>query len=264
MEKREGARKRNKCLLFAFFTLRRTTSFFSFFSPSHHFILRIFSSSLSSFHSFWFWYGRLLLFNGPDFLVPHWSDLSVHSDSCAAEVELVTLIQEQTPLYKLRADPLTSFSGTKNIFQSLFVLLSCNFSSATRNLSLHSLSTYHHNPLSLTLLRMTCHFSIRKVTHRILHFLIHSTTLILIFLNIDISRHFSSTGYENNDWFISTPVLDPNEPIDLSPEFISETLSYFILSAERLSQMTKTYNDIEVVTRLLEEVSTLKYDHMLV
>ena len=52
----------------------------------------------------------------------HWSDLSVHPDSCS-EVELVTLIQEQTPLYKLRADPLTSFSGISSLQSSLFVLI---------------------------------------------------------------------------------------------------------------------------------------------
>lgn len=158
--KREGARKRNKCLLFAFFTLRRTTSFFSFFSPSHHFILRIFfiSSFLflfffpSSFHSFWFWYGRLVLFNGPDLLVPHWSDLSVHSDSCATEVELVTLIQEQTPLYKLRADPLTSFSGTKNIFfnRSLFSSLPTSHLQPETCLFIHFLPTTSIRFLSLS------------------------------------------------------------------------------------------------------------------
>jgi hypothetical protein len=47
--------------------------------------------------------------------------------------------------------------------------------------------------------------------------------------------------------------LDPEIPLDLTPELIEETLKYFILSAERLSQMTKTYNDIDAVTRLLEE-----------
>lgn len=64
-----------------------------------------------------------------------------------------------------------------------------------------------------------------------------------------------SSGYDHSDWFISVPVLDPNTPIDLSDEFIGSTLDYFLLSSERLSQMTKTYNDIDAVTRLLEEVS---------
>ncbi|CAG2114048.1 unnamed protein product, partial [Medioppia subpectinata] len=61
------------------------------------------------------------------------------------------------------------------------------------------------------------------------------------------------TGYDNNDWYIKTPVIDSDTVVDLSPETLSETLKYFVLSAERLSQMTKTYNDIEVVTKLLRE-----------
>ena len=64
---------------------------------------------------------------------------------------------------------------------------------------------------------------------------------------------FFFAGNENKDWFISTPVLNPNEPSELTTEFISETLKYFLLSAERLSQMTKTYDDINAVTNLLEE-----------
>ncbi|XP_011630004.1 trafficking kinesin-binding protein milt isoform X1 [Pogonomyrmex barbatus] len=61
-------------------------------------------------------------------------------------------------------------------------------------------------------------------------------------------------GYENADWFIPAPVLK-SEDVDLklSPDQIRETLNYFILCSNRVSQMTKTYNDIEAVTRLLEE-----------
>lgn len=36
---------------------------------------------------------------------------------------------------------------------------------------------------------------------------------------------------------------------------IKINLSFLVLCADRLSQMTKTYNDIDAVTRLLEEVS---------
>ncbi|XP_055946917.1 trafficking kinesin-binding protein 1-like isoform X3 [Argiope bruennichi] len=60
-------------------------------------------------------------------------------------------------------------------------------------------------------------------------------------------------GYENEDWYIQTPVLSPDTDIPLSPEVVEETLKYFVLCADRLSQMTKTYNDIDAVTRLLEE-----------
>ncbi|XP_019636472.1 PREDICTED: trafficking kinesin-binding protein 1-like isoform X9 [Branchiostoma belcheri] len=59
-------------------------------------------------------------------------------------------------------------------------------------------------------------------------------------------------GYENKDW-LESPVLPPDTPVDLSPEQAEETLKYFALCSDRVAQMTKTYNDIEAVTRLLEE-----------
>ena len=89
---------------------------------------------------------------------------------------------------------------------------------------------------------------------------------LLVFILPTQSRHiyreniifffflYTCTGYENQDWFISVPVLDPNQEIDLTPELIKETLNYFIISSERLSQMTRTYHDIDAVTRLLQEV----------
>ncbi|XP_011505955.1 PREDICTED: trafficking kinesin-binding protein milt isoform X2 [Ceratosolen solmsi marchali] len=61
-------------------------------------------------------------------------------------------------------------------------------------------------------------------------------------------------GYENTDWFIpTTNIVQSEENLQLSPDQIRETLNYFILCSDRVSQMTKTYNDIEAVTRLLEE-----------
>ncbi|XP_031848218.1 trafficking kinesin-binding protein milt isoform X2 [Nomia melanderi] len=61
-------------------------------------------------------------------------------------------------------------------------------------------------------------------------------------------------GYENSDWFIPSPALKTvDTDLKLSPDQIRETLNYFILCSSRVSQMTKTYNDIEAVTRLLEE-----------
>ncbi|XP_076162683.1 trafficking kinesin-binding protein milt isoform X2 [Ptiloglossa arizonensis] len=61
-------------------------------------------------------------------------------------------------------------------------------------------------------------------------------------------------GYENADWFIPSPALKSvDADLKLSPDQIRETLNYFILCSNRVSQMTKTYNDIEAVTRLLEE-----------
>jgi len=52
---------------------------------------------------------------------------------------------------------------------------------------------------------------------------------------------------------IKTPLLDKAYQLDLSPEFIFETLKYFIDCGERLTQMTRTYDDIDATTRLLEE-----------
>uniref|UniRef100_A0A672Z5A7 Trafficking protein, kinesin binding 1a n=1 Tax=Sphaeramia orbicularis TaxID=375764 RepID=A0A672Z5A7_9TELE len=49
-------------------------------------------------------------------------------------------------------------------------------------------------------------------------------------------------GYDHDDWLL-----------DLTTEQIEETLKYFLLCADRVGQMTKTYNDIDAVTRLLEE-----------
>ncbi|XP_059124905.1 trafficking kinesin-binding protein 1 isoform X2 [Peromyscus eremicus] len=59
-------------------------------------------------------------------------------------------------------------------------------------------------------------------------------------------------GYDHDDW-LHTPLLSPDANIDLTTEQIEETLKYFLLCAERVGQMTKTYNDIDAVTRLLEE-----------
>uniref|UniRef100_A0A6I8NNT9 Trafficking kinesin protein 1 n=2 Tax=Ornithorhynchus anatinus TaxID=9258 RepID=A0A6I8NNT9_ORNAN len=59
-------------------------------------------------------------------------------------------------------------------------------------------------------------------------------------------------GYDHDDW-LHTPLISPDATIDLTTEQIEETLKYFLLCAERVGQMTKTYNDIDAVTRLLEE-----------
>uniref|UniRef100_A0A3Q2C7I5 Trafficking kinesin protein 1 n=1 Tax=Cyprinodon variegatus TaxID=28743 RepID=A0A3Q2C7I5_CYPVA len=59
-------------------------------------------------------------------------------------------------------------------------------------------------------------------------------------------------GYDNDDW-LHTPLVAPDARLDLTTEQIEETLKYFLLCADRVGQMTKTYNDIDAVTRLLEE-----------
>ncbi|XP_045071491.1 trafficking kinesin-binding protein 2 isoform X2 [Coregonus clupeaformis] len=61
--------------------------------------------------------------------------------------------------------------------------------------------------------------------------------------------------YDSQDWVIS-PSCSPEEepcPTAISPMLAQETFRYMILSADRVEQMTKTYNDIEVVTHLLAE-----------
>uniref|UniRef100_A0A671MDX1 Trafficking kinesin-binding protein 1-like n=1 Tax=Sinocyclocheilus anshuiensis TaxID=1608454 RepID=A0A671MDX1_9TELE len=59
-------------------------------------------------------------------------------------------------------------------------------------------------------------------------------------------------GYDHDDW-LHTPLISPDVSLDLTTEQIEETLKYFLLCADRVGQMTKTYNDIDAVTRLLEE-----------
>ncbi|KAM4580751.1 trafficking kinesin-binding protein 1 isoform 2-T2 [Odontesthes bonariensis] len=59
-------------------------------------------------------------------------------------------------------------------------------------------------------------------------------------------------GYEQDDW-LHTPLVEPDSALDLTAEQIEETLKYFLLCADRVGQMTKTYSDIDAVTRLLEE-----------
>lgn len=70
-------------------------------------------------------------------------------------------------------------------------------------------------------------------------------------LRADTLTEFS--GYDNEDWCIQVPCLPNPENLELSPELIQETLNYFVVSGERVGQMTRTYSDPEALTRLLEE-----------
>ncbi|XP_046887172.1 trafficking kinesin-binding protein 2 isoform X2 [Hypomesus transpacificus] len=59
--------------------------------------------------------------------------------------------------------------------------------------------------------------------------------------------------YDSQDWVIS-PSCSPDEPTNpISPMLAEETFRYMILSGERVEQMTRTYDDIDVVTHLLGE-----------
>uniref|UniRef100_A0A667ZMT8 Trafficking kinesin protein 1 n=1 Tax=Myripristis murdjan TaxID=586833 RepID=A0A667ZMT8_9TELE len=59
-------------------------------------------------------------------------------------------------------------------------------------------------------------------------------------------------GYDQDDW-LHTPLVSSDAALDLTTQQIEETLKYFLLCADRVGQMTKTYSDIDAVTRLLEE-----------
>uniref|UniRef100_A0A8C9QU29 Si:dkey-28e7.3 n=1 Tax=Scleropages formosus TaxID=113540 RepID=A0A8C9QU29_SCLFO len=59
-------------------------------------------------------------------------------------------------------------------------------------------------------------------------------------------------GYTHDDW-LHTPLFPPDAVLCLTDQQIEETLRYFLLCAERVAQVTKTYHDIEAVTHLLEE-----------
>jgi len=65
------------------------------------------------------------------------------------------------------------------------------------------------------------------------------------------------SGYSNEDFIIKTPVVSAEEALrlqaELTPELAGATLDYFVSCGDRLSQMTKTYHDIDAVTRLLQE-----------
>ncbi|KQS70669.1 trafficking kinesin-binding protein milt isoform X3 [Drosophila erecta] len=68
----------------------------------------------------------------------------------------------------------------------------------------------------------------------------------------DFLTNFS--GYANEDWFVPAPALPiPPEGLGLTKEQTRECLNYFLLCGNRVSQMTRAYDDIEAVTRLLEE-----------
>eukprot|EP00066_Takifugu_rubripes_P015188 XP_011604454.1 PREDICTED: trafficking kinesin-binding protein 2 isoform X1 [Takifugu rubripes] len=61
---------------------------------------------------------------------------------------------------------------------------------------------------------------------------------------------------DSQDWVVS-PSCSPDEgPVQhnaISPMLAEETFRYMILSADRVEQVSKTYNDMEVVTQLLAE-----------
>lgn len=59
-------------------------------------------------------------------------------------------------------------------------------------------------------------------------------------------------GYDHGDW-LRAPPGPPAPAAPLTPRQMEETLRYFILCAERVVRITKTYHDIDAVTNLLDE-----------
>ncbi|XP_069471573.1 trafficking kinesin-binding protein 2 isoform X2 [Ambystoma mexicanum] len=58
--------------------------------------------------------------------------------------------------------------------------------------------------------------------------------------------------YDHQDW-IQSPTHQSNGISSLSPVLAEETFRYMILGSDRVEQMTRTYNDIDMVTHLLAE-----------
>ncbi|KAM7153041.1 trafficking kinesin-binding protein 2 isoform 1-T11 [Macrochelys suwanniensis] len=58
--------------------------------------------------------------------------------------------------------------------------------------------------------------------------------------------------YDNQDW-LQPPSHYSHVPQTISPVLAEETFRYMILGTERVEQMTKTYNDVDMVTHLLAE-----------
>ncbi|XP_065416980.1 trafficking kinesin-binding protein 2 isoform X5 [Chrysemys picta bellii] len=58
--------------------------------------------------------------------------------------------------------------------------------------------------------------------------------------------------YDNQDW-LQAPSRYSHVPQTISPVLAEETFRYMILGTDRVEQMTKTYNDVDMVTHLLAE-----------
>ncbi|XP_077128179.1 trafficking kinesin-binding protein 2 isoform X4 [Ranitomeya variabilis] len=59
--------------------------------------------------------------------------------------------------------------------------------------------------------------------------------------------------YEHQDWIQHSPTRPSNGLGNLSPVLAEETFRYMILGSERIEQMTRSYNDTDMLTHLLTE-----------
>ena len=76
-----------------------------------------------------------------------------------------------------------------------------------------------------------------------------------------LNLHGSYTDFSEDqagDFIIKTPTLSTEQESQikgsLTPEQAGAALEYFVLSGNRLSQMTQTYKDVDAVTRLLQVI----------
>ena len=76
-----------------------------------------------------------------------------------------------------------------------------------------------------------------------------------------LNLHGSYTDFSEDqagDFIIKTPTLSIEQESQikgsLTPEQAGAALEYFVLSGNRLSQMTQTYKDVDAVTRLLQVI----------
>lgn len=70
-----------------------------------------------------------------------------------------------------------------------------------------------------------------------------------------VQDYLTESGLPDDDWgVIPTPVLppDPAQPA-LTPEQAGAALHYLVSGGARLTQMTRTYHDVEALTGLLQE-----------
>ncbi|XP_075685883.1 trafficking kinesin-binding protein 2 isoform X2 [Rhinoderma darwinii] len=59
--------------------------------------------------------------------------------------------------------------------------------------------------------------------------------------------------FDHQDWIPSSPTHQSNGLGNLSPVLAEETFRYMILGSERIEQMTRSYNDTDMLTHLLTE-----------
>ena len=77
------------------------------------------------------------------------------------------------------------------------------------------------------------------------------------YLNLQGS-YTNFSEHQKGDLIIKTPTLSTEQESQikgsLTPEQAGAALEYFVLSGDRLSQMTQTYKDVDAVTRLLQVI----------